>query len=88
MKKKIIIVIGTLVVLASLVVVAILVGNRENEQLIQETEERVCQIVVKDISNQAMNEIINAILSQLQNTGQVIINTDGEQIILVPLEQE
>ncbi len=80
--KKIIIIIGTIAILASIIVVARMVDNRAT--LIQEIEEKTCKVVIKDIFNDARNSIINNIFIQVQNTGQVKVTTPDRTLILVP----
>lgn len=82
---KTIITIVAAIIIGLLILGGIFIDNR-TEETIQETEEKTCNVILNDISNQMVNEIINSILLQLENTGQLIINTNDGQIILVPLK--
>ena len=82
--KQIIIIIAIIVSLVFIAMIGYSIDNRATENLIRETEEKVYKIVAKDIYEEATNTLINNILSQLQNTGQVQINLLGETLILIP----
>jgi len=69
MKKKILIIVGVILIVGSLTLnLYWLVWNK--------IERRIYAF--------ATNDVVNAILFQLENTGQVVITTQEGQIILVP----
>ena len=69
MKKKILIIIGIIIIVGSILLNGYFIGWKRIERRIYAF---------------ATNDVVNAILFQLENTGQVVITTQEGQIILVP----
>ena len=82
--KKYLIILGTIAVISSVLIVVKLVDNRAKANLIQEIEEKTCEVIVRDIYKQAENDIANQILTIVNEIGQVQIGS----IILVPQQNE
>lgn len=83
MKK--LITISAAIIIGLLIFGGVLMDNREDT--IQEVEEKVCEIVLTDISNQIINNLINSIWDIVNGEGQIIIKTEtGEEMILIPKE--